>query len=63
MGILRLLHFPLERIFICSGRDLKWMIFRKYIFFFDYDAHYTNLGMVDDTDVINQMLESFGKLA
>lgn len=39
------------------------MIFRKYIFFFDYDAHYTNLGMVDDTDVINQMLESFGKLA
>lgn len=44
-------------------KRLKVDDFSEVYLFFDYDAHYTNLGMVDDTDVINQMLESFGKLA
>lgn len=33
--------------------------FSEVYLFFDYDAHQTNLGKVDDGDVVNQMLESF----
>lgn len=33
--------------------------FSEVFLFFDYDAHQTNLRKSDDSDVINQMLESF----
>lgn len=33
--------------------------FSEAFLFFDYDAHQTNLGKLDDSDVISQMLESF----
>lgn len=35
------------------------MISKQILFFFDYDAHQTNLSKEDDKDVLIQMLESF----
>lgn len=53
--VLRESNREIENQLIGLSRD----DFSEIYLFFDYDAHQTNLGEVDDDDVLNQMLKSF----